>query len=88
MPIADKLERAPTQVDPELHADWVWAFAERQRGALEEYAGQHIAILRQRVVGSGDDPTALREEQARIHGVRPERLVGIYIESLQDLLGG
>jgi hypothetical protein len=68
------------EYDLDVHRDWNIAFSALEAGEYEEYSGQFIAILEGCVVGSGTNQAKLREEVAQRHGVRPERLVVLYID--------
>jgi hypothetical protein len=63
-------------------ADKKWAYQEYNSGRWDQYRGNYAAVYRQQLVGHGPDLLKLREDVARETGVRPGRIVIIYLEPL------
>jgi Family of unknown function (DUF5678) len=72
----------PVPIWAEVMADWKWVRALMADGSIDpenRYAGQHIAVLNQEIIGHGDNPLLLRVTMARKLGIHPERLVLTYL---------
>ncbi len=54
-------------------------FLQRERGDLDAYRGQYVAVLEGRILGSGYDPQLLRELLALKHHLDPNRIVTVYV---------
>jgi hypothetical protein len=71
----------PVPIPEDVLDDWRWIYQERETGRFNQYAGQHIAVYRQQVLGAGRDPVLLAQVLAEKHHLDPNRLVMTYIES-------
>jgi hypothetical protein len=67
-------------IPEEILDEWRWIMQGREEGLFDQYAGEHIAIYRQKVWGSSTDPVLLREYLALKYHLDPERLVIAYID--------
>lgn len=66
----------------EALADKAWAYEEYNAGRWDTYRGEYAAVYRRRLVGHGPHLLELRADVARETGVRPGRIVIIYLEPL------
>jgi 3-mercaptopyruvate sulfurtransferase SseA len=69
-----------------VRADYDTAYDLLKARQLDRYGGQHVAVLRGKVVGHGTNALELRYTVAREQGVHPERLAMIYVDDLQGPL--
>jgi hypothetical protein len=69
-----------TAIPEDVLEDWRWINQERATGRFDEYAGQHVAVLKQTVLGSGRDSHLLRAYLCEKHHIAPERLVVFYVD--------
>jgi hypothetical protein len=60
-------------------ADFSRAYDLLDRGALDTYGGQFVAVLQGQVVGADPDPAALREAVSEKHRIDPERMAIIQV---------
>ena len=77
-------------MDPSIHdclEDWQTAYALRESGQLDQYRGQHIAILQGKVIGFGNDPERLNEELSKQHQVARNRIAIMFMDDRECLLG-
>ena len=61
-------------------ADWKWAFTQRESGGFAQYSGRYVAVLKQKDLADGDDPSQLRAHVATTHHVDPERIVVVFVD--------
>jgi hypothetical protein len=61
-------------------ADWRWVHQQKATGQFAEYAGMHVAVLDQKVLGASWDPILLRQTLAEKHHLDPQRLVVTYVD--------
>jgi hypothetical protein len=62
-----------------VRADYDTAYDLMQARQLDQYGGEHVAVLRGKVVGHGTNALDLRYTVAREQGIHPERLAMIYV---------
>jgi hypothetical protein len=63
-----------------VQEDWRWVYKELGTDRFDLYGGQHIAVVGQRVLGSGPNTLLLRQRVAAEQHLHPERIVITYIE--------
>lgn len=70
--------RHPAPTLDDVRPEWLWVQAHSSDGSIDpegKYAGLHVAVYQQQVIGGGPEPTALRVRLARELGIHPERMV-------------
>lgn len=80
------LEGAPEGALNDLPAEeiidnWRWIKEGRETGRFDEYAGQHVAVYRQQLLGASRDPSLLHQVLTEKHRLDPKRLVFAFIEA-------
>jgi hypothetical protein len=83
-------KQSPPFDSAQQNADWQWLFSEyakRAGGALGPYAGQFVAVLRARVIGSGDSCLQLQLDVWKLVDppVHPEQFVIFYIDPWEGI---
>jgi hypothetical protein len=63
---------------PESLDDACFAMQEMLRNAFDDIPGDFVAVYQKKVVGSGDDETALRQRLSEEYRVDPERFFVAY----------
>lgn len=81
--LAEELVRLENQHPPpdplELDGEWAWVEENWGKPVLAPYRGKHVAVFGGRVVGSDNNPLALRLKWAKTLNVHPERLAVVYL---------
>ncbi len=61
-------------------ADVSWIDEEYNRGALENYSGEYIAVVAKKILGHGKDLNKLRNEVSTATGIAQSRIVTSLID--------
>jgi hypothetical protein len=81
-PSAVQAEASMNPPIPEEILDaWRWIFKGREEGLFDQYAGEHVAVYKQKIWGSSLDSRLLREYVALKFQIDPEQLVIVYIDA-------
>jgi hypothetical protein len=67
-------------LEEEILDEWRWLMQERGKGAFDQYAGKHVAVVNRTVLGSSLDPDLLRLYLSEKHKIDPRRIVTFYVE--------
>jgi hypothetical protein len=71
---------ADAALDEAVLDEWRWFAARRAEGAMDQYAGQYVAVQDRKVWEAGRDPELLEKYAVRQHGLDPRRLVIAYVD--------
>jgi hypothetical protein len=77
------LHPAPTLDD--VRPEWLWVREHMEDGSIDpdnRYAGLHVAVYQQRVVGADTNPSRLRVRLSRELNIHPERLVVVFLNEI------
>jgi hypothetical protein len=66
--------------DEAILEEWRWFAAQRSEGAMDQYAGQYVAIQDRKVWEAGRDPGLLEKYVVREHHLDPKRLIIAYVD--------
>jgi hypothetical protein len=72
----------PTPTLDDVRPEWLWVQEHAADGSIDpegKYAGLHVAIYQQKVVGADTDPIRLQIRMSRELNVHPERVITTYI---------
>ena len=82
--LRDLEKQFPAPTWDEVKKDWIWLYAECNAGKLFDIYGQFVAVCEEKVLGTDNDPLALRIRVAKEYQRHPERFVITFLGDWRD----